>query len=387
MSEAIELLKSARHASDSAESWADLSNALFDQRDGLLSKAFSTREEREAFVKSPEYRKLRKLIAQSQTRTGLVEGAAPTKSGKLLVRLPKTMHAALESEAEHEGVSLNQLVLTKLALQLSSMRARRGEDPLPIVIQAFAEVRDGASEDRVVADPELDARFLARCRELGATASDYELNWKLLSARKNSHTTHLPQVKKFSFPRDVVDQYQYASEMALRYIQREQARQGREVSLDIVICDPVLATAFDGFASLLAPDFTGFQYRWAALALRKAGRYMKEALSEEVPRFRDLGRASSLDIERVPETQGLYLIQNSSDRLFVGETHNLRMRVHRHLKIAGPQMIPDWLYATSKRPTSVSVVPLPSANEGHLKALELRSIISLSPLLNYSRAA
>src|SRR5438046_1574230 len=130
MSETMELLKSARHASDAAETWADLSNALFDQRDGLISKAFRTREEREAFVKSPEYRKLRELVEQNQTRTGLVQGAAPTKSGKLLVRLPKTMHAALESEAEHEGVSLNQLVLTKLALQLSSMRARRGDDPL-----------------------------------------------------------------------------------------------------------------------------------------------------------------------------------------------------------------------------------------------------------------
>jgi predicted HicB family RNase H-like nuclease len=39
-------------------------------------------------------------------------------SGKFNVRVPKSLHAALASEAEAEGVSLNQLVLAKLALHL-----------------------------------------------------------------------------------------------------------------------------------------------------------------------------------------------------------------------------------------------------------------------------
>ena len=39
-------------------------------------------------------------------------------SGKFNVRLPKSLHAALASEAEAEGVSLNQLIMTKLALHL-----------------------------------------------------------------------------------------------------------------------------------------------------------------------------------------------------------------------------------------------------------------------------
>ena len=40
-------------------------------------------------------------------------------SGKFNVRIPRSLHAALVSEAEAEGVSLNQLVLAKLALHLS----------------------------------------------------------------------------------------------------------------------------------------------------------------------------------------------------------------------------------------------------------------------------
>ncbi len=39
-------------------------------------------------------------------------------SGKFNVRVPKSLHAALASEAEAEGVSLNQLVAAKLALHL-----------------------------------------------------------------------------------------------------------------------------------------------------------------------------------------------------------------------------------------------------------------------------
>ena len=107
------ILDSARRVAASAETWADLSNALFDPEDGLVARAFPTREEREEFIKTKEYQALRELIEAAQERTGLVEGATPKKSGKFIVRLPRSLHAALEAEANDEGVSLNQLVVTK----------------------------------------------------------------------------------------------------------------------------------------------------------------------------------------------------------------------------------------------------------------------------------
>lgn len=39
-------------------------------------------------------------------------------SGKLMVRIPKSLHAALREEACDEGVSLNQLMLAKLSVGL-----------------------------------------------------------------------------------------------------------------------------------------------------------------------------------------------------------------------------------------------------------------------------
>ena len=54
-------------------------------------------------------------------RHGLVEGATPKKSGRFVVRLPRSLHAVLEREAASEGVSLNQLVLAKLAVGLGRL--------------------------------------------------------------------------------------------------------------------------------------------------------------------------------------------------------------------------------------------------------------------------
>lgn len=115
------LLDRARALALSAETWADLSNALFDPVDGLVAKAYPTRSQREKFLKSAEYKSVRQLIDAAEERTGLVEGGTPRKSGKFLVRLPRSLHAALNAEAEQEGVSLNQLVVTKLAVQLSRL--------------------------------------------------------------------------------------------------------------------------------------------------------------------------------------------------------------------------------------------------------------------------
>jgi hypothetical protein len=80
--------------------------------------------------------------------------------------LPNTLHAALEAEAEDEGVSLNQLVVTKLAVQMSRLSAGSVPDTARLA-QAYLEIRDGYSIDRVVADQDLDRKFLRRCRELG----------------------------------------------------------------------------------------------------------------------------------------------------------------------------------------------------------------------------
>lgn len=121
MPAASDLLQKAEQAARHTDAWADLSNFLFNPADGLITKAYPTREAREKFVETEEYRKIRRLIADAAQRDGLTEDSAPKKSGRFLVRLPSSLHLALEQEAEAEGVSLNQLVVAKLAAQLSEV--------------------------------------------------------------------------------------------------------------------------------------------------------------------------------------------------------------------------------------------------------------------------
>jgi hypothetical protein len=116
-----ELLNEAERAARDAQTWADLSNFLFNPIDGLVARAYPTREARETFVKTDEYKKVRKLVCDAIERHGLVEGATPRKSGRVVVRLPQSLHAALEREAATEGVSLNQLVIAKLAVGLGRL--------------------------------------------------------------------------------------------------------------------------------------------------------------------------------------------------------------------------------------------------------------------------
>ncbi|MCY3022953.1 MAG: toxin-antitoxin system HicB family antitoxin [Planctomycetota bacterium] len=121
------VLAGARHAARTAGTWADLSNALFDSETGLLAKAYPTRKERERFLKTNEYKAIRKLLTTAMRRSGLVRSATPRKSGRFVVRLPTSLHESLELEAAEEGVSLNQLVVYKLAAQLRTPRELRGK--------------------------------------------------------------------------------------------------------------------------------------------------------------------------------------------------------------------------------------------------------------------
>jgi len=121
MKNANRILEQAKGVAGSVETWADLSNALFDPINGLITRAYPTRVEREAFLKTEQYKKIRELLAHAIDTHGLVEGATPKKSGRFVVRLPQSLHAALEREAVREGVSLNQLVVAKLAAQLHTL--------------------------------------------------------------------------------------------------------------------------------------------------------------------------------------------------------------------------------------------------------------------------
>jgi hypothetical protein len=125
------ILAEAKNLSDQAKTWADLSNAIFDPASGLIARTFRGGAERREFRKTETYGALHSLVEQKMRETGVLGGSRPQKSGRFVVRLPRSMHAALELEAAGEGTSLNQLVLAKLAVPLTSALVQA--KPLPAV--------------------------------------------------------------------------------------------------------------------------------------------------------------------------------------------------------------------------------------------------------------
>ncbi len=84
---------------------------------GRLVQLFPTKTDRRAFARTEESREIDALI-DSLPEPDMLP-SRQEYSGKFVVRVPKSLHAALVAEAEVEGVSLNQLVVAKLAVQLA----------------------------------------------------------------------------------------------------------------------------------------------------------------------------------------------------------------------------------------------------------------------------
>jgi hypothetical protein len=113
---AQELFTMARKLAEApGVTWVEANNAIFGPG-GPMARLFPSAEERAAFAKTKESRQIDELI------DGLPEPPVSAQrrefSGKFNVRLPRSLHAALASEAAVEGVSLNQLVVAKLAHHL-----------------------------------------------------------------------------------------------------------------------------------------------------------------------------------------------------------------------------------------------------------------------------
>lgn len=117
-SPARQALLFARRTARATKSWVELYNALFGIG-GRLGELFPTPGDRTAFAKTPEYREIMSLLEQAQQSSGASRHTEA--SGTFIVRVPKSLHTALQAEAEAEGVSMNQLCVAKLSMQLRAL--------------------------------------------------------------------------------------------------------------------------------------------------------------------------------------------------------------------------------------------------------------------------
>jgi predicted HicB family RNase H-like nuclease len=117
-SRARELLELARKLAQAPGlTWVEANNAVYGPG-GPFVRLFPSAKDRQAFAKAKASQEIDRLLDSLPEPP--VGPERREYSGKFNVRVPKTLHAALVREAEAEGVSLNQLVVAKLALHLQT---------------------------------------------------------------------------------------------------------------------------------------------------------------------------------------------------------------------------------------------------------------------------
>ncbi len=237
-------------------------------------------------------------------------------------------------------------------------------------------MRGERSPDVVVADPDLNERFLRECQSRGLSHPPAALNQCLLNLRKSGD---LQGIKSRRVSLGNREDYRFASEITVRFLERRD-----QVSLDQILCDPIRAAEFDGIAAGLAPGFTPFQYRWAALNLRKRKRLRPELLGKVVPPEQVVSSAVvDLKQEQIPSRPGLYLFIEPSGVLYVGECQNLRKRIGKHLDHSDNKGLAHWLWQHGVTDLHVEYHVLsPGITARVRKALEAELIISRQPIFN-----
>jgi site-specific DNA-methyltransferase (adenine-specific) len=309
------------------------------------------------FEISPNY------AAQAQTRLDAasegqpLEGAEepklsapPTAAGKRRQDLPK---AILSKRSEPSDI-------------------KRG------IVEAFFAVRDGFSADRVIADPELNGRFLEACKRLGLPGGARHWNHTLLNLRKAKHFTGLPRSRRSELSRDEIDRYSYACEIGLQHLK------SKEQTLDEVLCEPAEAARFDSYVRpMIAEEVSSFKIRWVALYIRKRAHEYPQAMRElkenefmPLPKKKQL--VSSLDKTAIPPVTGLYWLQSAQMNLYVGKALDLRQRFQ--LQLTDVQF--DF-WGAPRQELTIRYHELPGVDDTLLKGNQSYWIARWQPVGNY----
>jgi hypothetical protein len=372
------VLEEAQKLAETASTWADFSNQLFSYPSGLVPQTFPDEMERQAFFDSEYSKEIDKLLLDLMKKSGTVAGAVPKeKSGKFVVRVPKTIHQELENEAKLEGVSLNQLAVSKLSISLGAGFGKTHSIAL-LIAQAFNNVHEGHSQDWVILEPHHNRLFIERCRELGLHLGEHQLNHLLMNIRKN------PKYKGILNPTTVrsgfteYDDCAFASEIAVRTLQRT-----RGATLDHILCDPILRQHFDEIAMRLAPGQTEVKLRCAALNLRKTHRLKPTPQGAGDFDLVTAGPLRQLSVSQLAAMPGTYVFYDYTRPIYASETDNLQRRIDMHLRGG----LPGWLEASSDEGFILKYQVLPSARRENRLKWVASFINRERPVLNYQLAS
>jgi hypothetical protein len=200
------------------------------------------------------------------------------------------------------------------------------------VIEAFRQSASGFSTDRLLVDPELNAAYLEACQRLGVNMPPAHLNRYLLRLRKAGKLSDFVTRERTTFHWESADTYLFASEIAWRTVFDQTG-----ASLDDIFCNPSLAELFDDTAKKFAPGFSQLEYRWGALALRKAAKSVatrSQLFKYDPEKFeKKLVVYDVHEFDQLSNQAGLYHVSaEPSNTLYVGEALDLGLVLNKQFK-------------------------------------------------------
>lgn len=285
------------------------------------------------------------------------------------------------------GVRHGQLGSAQLAATLSAMLQRRKayiDDLSPLddltkkyekaVTRAYLSVRQDYSSDRVLADPRLNAAFIKACRDLSLDDTVFHLNLALIGLRKHN------KLKAKSKRSTVAEQWRYAvaSEISARVIfYRYRA------SVDTMLAHPKLVDEFDKLASSMAPGYSPFEYRWAALNVRKKGSNIK--LSQSVMGDMKWTTHVKFNAASLPTDAGVYTLFDRAACLFVAGTEDIENGIRSQKRIAEVPLFEPELWRPDPERMFWQYVRLPKSTADYRFGVVRSLVGSWEPVFNIPR--
>ena len=197
------------------------------------------------------------------------------------------------------------------------------------IVDAYRTSCKGSSADFIMCDPELNERFVTACKKKSLPGDACAWNRLLLRIRKAGKLPKADCIQR-RLNSSAMDPYSAASEAAMQLLSLDYG-----LTLDEIFCSPIAAAEFDRLAAQFSEGYTPFEYRWAAMAIRKrakkskalAAKHSQAWLTKQLPRAIPLNRCTSAKYQ----TPGVYVVVDHDEPLYVGETRDVRGRVEQIL--------------------------------------------------------
>jgi hypothetical protein len=251
-----------------------------------------------------------------------------------------------------------------------------------IIVKAFEQVHGGYSIDRTLADPQLAARFVETCQQLGIDASHAAVCRRLLRLRKEGgfpiRTTKQDNrnLHPFLIPAELA-----FAKLTYRY----------DASYDDLLADPDVGKAFDENVAKLVRLDDVVAYRLAALHLRKNVRSRRKADAEQLAdldiskvkaHWHTAGRLSDVQPDAVPDSEGVFSLREPDRYLYLSQSENLRAGVSVFRDNDVLALVGNHFWTPSPDKIAVDFVRPEDVRGVHLRLFEFKAIETYQPIFN-----